>query len=661
MRFISGRPTNSTRCGLQRCERSWLARLVAIAVTASAALAVAIPAAGAAAVEQINPARVNEIAALLPSRPAGLGQPLSDRAAWEALARSTGFALVVPEAQQLVQRPTPDLPPDLYLDYSRTGNRDRCQRVMFERSERLATLTVAECLENRGRFIQPLGETIIALCNEPTWVLPAHDGQLNNFYGRAMEPDLRATRVAWELATADFLLGDRLPEPIRRMIREQTQLRVLRPFSDMVLGRRPAMHWLRATHNWNAVCLAGTTGTALALIESPQERAWYVAAAEQLIQNFLRGFTPDGYCSEGLGYWNYGFGHFVMLGETIRQATAGRLDWLANPVALQPALFGVRSEILNGVYLAVADASPGAQPQPQLTRYLQERLELPASGVGTEVFLRSSRSLVDTAFYTFLRRPLPVAQRATSDGESRVRTWFKDGGVLICRTAAEDGAEFAAALKGGHNAEHHNHNDVGSFSVVAGRTMILCDPGAETYTARTFSAKRYESQVLNSFGHSVPLVAGRMQRAGADARAVVLKTDFSDEADTLALDLQSAYAVPELTQLQRTFVFRRGPSPSLTVRDEVRFKKAEAFETALITWGRWEKQSKDEWRVSDGADAVRVKVDAAGLALKVSETTLAEDVRTPRKPVRTGFAVAAPVKEARITLTITPDRSPAQR
>ena len=57
-------------------------------------------------------------------------------------------------------------------------------------------------------------------------------------------------------------------------------------------------------------------------------------------------------------------------------------------------------------------------------------------------------------------------------------------------------------MKGGHNAEQHNHNDVGSFIVALGHSTPLVDPGAEVYTGRTFSRRRYDSNVLNSFGHS---------------------------------------------------------------------------------------------------------------------------------------------------------------
>ena len=82
--------------------------------------------------------------------------------------------------------------------------------------------------------------------------------------------------------------------------------------------------WLSSTNNWNAVCLAGVTGAALATVESRRDRAFFAAAAEENIQSYLRGFTPDGYCSEGVGYWNYGFGHYMMLAETLRQASGGR-------------------------------------------------------------------------------------------------------------------------------------------------------------------------------------------------------------------------------------------------------------------------------------------------------------------------------------------------
>ena len=61
------------------------------------------------------------------------------------------------------------------------------------------------------------------------------------------------------------------PSPgTRRLIRENVGRRVLQPFRDMVEGRRPEIYWLHVQNNWNAVCLAGVTGAALALEDSPK-------------------------------------------------------------------------------------------------------------------------------------------------------------------------------------------------------------------------------------------------------------------------------------------------------------------------------------------------------------------------------------------------------
>ncbi|HWX22677.1 MAG TPA: heparinase II/III family protein [Candidatus Binatia bacterium] len=628
---------------LRRAKTSCLVRafLCSVAFTAPAAT-------------NLEPAQVEAVAKSLPAKPMGSGQPITNRDAWEKLAQAPAFASVITSAQTMAKDPVPALPDELYLDYSKTGNRDRCQKVLSARGNRLVTFTLAEGLENRGRFLGPLTETIEAICRERTWVYPAHDGKLNNFYGRTVEMDLRATAMGWELATLDYVLGDKLAPSTRSLIRDNVRRRVLRPFRDMVEGRRSEINWLRIRNNWNAVCLAGVTGAALALEDSPQDRAFFVAATEHYIAYFLSGFTPDGYCSEGVGYWNYGFGHFLMLGETIRQATGGRVDLLAEPAALQPALFCRRSEILNGIYPTISDVSPGSRPDAQFVRFICERFALPKPAAEHADFVKPAGSLAATLLFSFLPSPLPPAPHPPIAADSRLRTWFKEGGVLLCRPAPGSAAQFAAALKGGNNAENHNHNDVGSFSAVSGKSMVICDPGAEVYTARTFSAHRYDSKVLSSYGHAVPVIAGELQRAGAEARAVVLHTDFRDDEDTLVLDIRSAYKVPELKKLERTFVFHRSEAAALTVRDEVEFSEPRSFASTLVTWGNWKKISENELLITDEQGAARVAIDTGGRGFKLDSETLNEDVHTPKKPVRLLIALEAPVEKAVVTLRITP-------
>lgn len=608
---------------------------------------------GTVLAKEPSAARVQELAGWLTPAPIGPAASITNRAAWAALATEHDFSGAINKAAALAKKPIPEQSDELYLDYSRTGNRDHWQKVAFNRRGMVQTFVMAECLENKGRFIAPLEKLIAALCAERTWVYPAHDRGQKNFRGEQVDIDLGSASLGWELACADRLLGDKLSPRTRRLVGQNLERRIFKPFRDSVRETRTGNGWLRVNNNWNAVCLAGVTGAALANLESPRERAWFIAAAEDYIRSFLSGFTPDGYCSEGVGYWNYGFGHFAMLSETVRRSTNGKLDLLTLPSAAKPALFGARTEILAGIYPSIADCSPSSQPSVTLLEFLTNRFDFDVPAHLRDSTKDSAKYICETLTYATAPSNLPQIPARKELNEMPWRTWFPDGGVLISRPGPDATVPFAACVKGGNNDEHHNHNDVGTFMVVSGKRMLICDPGSEVYTARTFSSKRYESKVLSSFGHPVPVIAGKLQRAGSSARGVVLQSRFTPESDTLRLDIRSAYDVPDLQRLEREFRFQRGAAPSLTVTDEIAFSKASTYETALITWGKWQRVSESELLISDGADAVRVRIDSGGLPFEIVSETINEDVHTPTKPVRLGLKLKAPVTKAQFKVTVT--------
>lgn len=602
--------------------------------------------------ETLNAARIHEIAAWLPVAPAGFGWSITNRAAWNQLAANPAFKNAIPQAEALLTKPIPPLPDSLYLEYSRDGNRTHWQNVAFARRGRIATLTLAEALENRGRFLPALEQVIKAICAERTWIYPAHDRNLKNFHGEEITPELGATGLAAELAEADYVLGDRLPPATRRLILDNVKRRVLDPVRKAITDQGPALWWLKAPMNWNAVCLGNTVFSALTLLPSREDRAFFATAGEHYIHYYLSGFTPDGYCAEGVGYWNYGYGHFILLTEALRQATAGRIDLLKDDKATAAALFCLRSEIFPGIFPTISDCHPGTRPDSHLVGYVRRRL-----GLNHTVSLAGpEKELTFTLLFSSLPSKLPVVQPATPVHLNPLRSFFPGGGVLIARTEPKAKPPFAAVLKGGNNDEPHNHNDVGSFSVVVGDKMVICDPGGEVYTKRTFSSHRYDSKVLSSFGHAVPVIAGKLQRAGRQAKGIILETNFSATTDVLKLNIRSAYAVPSLQKLERTFVFHRGKTPSLEVSDDVEFSQPESFETALITWGTVKSAGTNTLQITDGDRSVRVAIDTHGRAFNWHTETINEDVQTHRKPVRIAIDLESKLTNGLVNLRISPDQ-----
>ena len=98
--------------------------------------------------------------------------------------------------------------------------------------------------------------------------------------------------------------------------------------------------------------------------------------------------------------------------------------------------------------------------------------------------------------------------------------------------------EWLIGAKGGHNAESHNHNDVGSFVLYEGGAPVLVDPGIGVYSKFTFGKWRYEyTPWVNSDVHNLPVVNGVRQMQGAEFRA----TAFAVEKGKIHTSFAGAY------------------------------------------------------------------------------------------------------------------------
>ncbi|MDR1480237.1 MAG: heparinase II/III-family protein [Planctomycetaceae bacterium] len=610
--------------------------------------------------------RAAEIVRFLPEKPFCVGNPITDRNIWETIPHGN----IIKLAENALKTPIPELPESLYKEYYRNGNRKNYQNVRSHKYRRLAVFVLAECIENKGRFIVSLEELIRSICAEPSWTLPAHDLGAAVYDGKAIHVDLVSADTSVELGLAVTWLGDKLSPEIRKLIRDNVERRTFQPYEQAVKsGNNGRNWWIVGNNNWNSVCHAGVVGAALTLIDDPVRRAWYVAASEKFMEHFFSGFTPDGYCSEGIGYWNYGFGHFVELAEIVYQVTGGNVDFLTMPKVRNCALFGFRMEVASGLFAAFADCSVDAKPNASLLKYLSRRLEFGFAEY--EKYQDKLSNLKATGVFCF---PNSVTNK-TSEVSSNLtplnelRTEFSDAGVLIFRPRSGETKQLAVVCKGGHNAEHHNHNDIGSFTVMYAGAVPILDPGGEVYTHRTFSGKRYDSNLLNSFGHPVPVINGQLQKTGRNANGKVIAKTFSDGKDSCTIDYVSAYGLKEIKKLERTFEFTRaesGKPNSLTVTDTIEFNSASTFETALLTYESWEKQNNTVEQNNEnqidlfiGAENKKIHVvitatsNEKQLPINLESLEINEDALAKKKPTRLSFKLKTPITNAQIITKIT--------
>ena len=595
----------------------------------------------------------------LPAQPCGLGRPAADRGWWGQWARTPEAAGAIKRAETSLQAPMPPFDAERYLDFATNGNRTRYQDQLGPRWNRLSQLVLGECLEGKGRFLAAIEETVKSLCADPSWLLPAHDRNAQVFHGGEPYVDLAVAMNGYQMALAAWLLDARLPAATLQLMRENVARRVTDPVLRTMDGTaskevKAGHWWARTTNNWNAVCTAGTVGAILATEPSRDTRAKAVAWAERNMVSFLSGFGKDGYCSEGIGYWGYGFGHYMILEELLRAQTGGRVD-LCKAAAI-PVIAGapVRLEIAGGIYPAFADCGLGARPDARLLELVRWRLAKQAFSGTAAVALAGSSSIYQILTGLSVRREAAVSGTAAAPLVLPLRSWFPESGVCVVRPAKAGG--MAAAWKGGHNGEHHNHNDVGTTIVVWKGRQVIADPGAMVYRAETFSRDRYRLPVLSSLGHSVPVVAGAMQAEGAQRRGQVLGTDFTAARDRVAIDFSSAYPDTGLKNLKRQWIYQRDGDASLVIEDSFGFAVPSAFATALVGLGDWYLVAGQErsarFLIDGGKDAV-LQVDVEFSGHGVWEV---RQILNPGRPTssRLGLALAEPALDGFVRMTVRP-------
>lgn len=572
--------------------------------------------------EAIDMKRVNEIARMLPAVPVGLGDTYKNRTVWDKLYATGKYIKTMKEAERMLREGFPEWDQNRYDRMFTNGDTQSGKDMINNRLKCLSMLVWAECLENKGRFTKIVEDAIYDIMKQKTWVNPKHYYE-KNYKGFV---ELATALNAIHLSQAVYLLDDKLPAKLRNDLLTELYTRAFNPLMATIEGKNKDHWWLTGTNNWNAACLDGVTCAALTLIPDKQERAKYATIAERYIQNFVAGFMEDGYCTEGLGYYNFGMTHYITLREKLWLDTKGKLDLFQQmpEKVYKIACFPVNLEIINGIYPAIADCNTGALPSKNIMNYLSRAmgLKLPADNYRFEGVTFNLSDCIISVFPSVMKQ---IGKNNIAYQRESLRSYFPNGGLLVVRTDAVAKQQMGVALKGGNNNEHHNHNDIGSYTMVVGSEMMIEDPGLIPYDSRTFSPERYTAfKTLASYGHPVPLIAGKDQVEGRKAEAKVTKTEFSDQMDVFSFDFTSAYGIPSLRKLTREFTFRRGTDPFLSVNDEFSFSTPDYFETALITRAKWKKVGENTLLLTRGKFKVQVTIDTHGAAFDLKEEVISE-------------------------------------
>lgn len=538
-------------------------------------------------------------------------------------------------------RPIPALRFGDYREFDTNGSRDAFQEEYFDRRKRLNVMCMAYHFWGEGWCLQEAEDVIWAICGEFSWCLPAHFG------GRSLECirepqkarvrdgkvwsyevsqghclDLFACETARELAEALRILGDAAAPLVRQWAVEEITERVFSPY----LSFNAAFHFEVDQSNWSSVCGSSIGMAALYLIEEPMLLAPVLQRVISDLDVFLSSYGEDGIGLEGVGYWHYGFYNLVCFADMLKERSSGRLDLFREEKVRKVAFFPAAAYLYRDTCVNFSDCQAKSPCQRELLYYLKN--------VYPDMPVPTALAAEDTAPEA-MKQVLSLREIYWSGPELTgepflERTEYEPDAQWLISCSRLCGRAVSFVIKGGSNAEPHNHNDLGQFMIYLEDTPLLCDLGGGHYTKDYFGAGRYDYLVTSSRGHSVPLIEGKEQKAGKDSRAAILGVDISEGGQAkICMELSSAYEVPSL----QSFVRRAAVSwekGTIRISDSFAFSSERLQVTErFITLLKPEFKKDAVWlRAGDSVLQIHQKAEQGEIILHQEKYAAADGTRT---------------------------------
>lgn len=524
---------------------------------------------------------------------------IDQRAFWNEVAANPPAWLEVPTAAELAA--IADRPPTAsaadYLAARRHNDRNRTDRHWQQTRPIFARLIVNRLLKGRETADPDdrLLNWIFDMVYQSSWTVSAH--LPNRTLPRAGVPtlDLASCEMSALLAEAREVLLPWLneqDETLAESMVHEIDRRILTPFAE---GFEVWWDKRIPCNNWAGVCGGNILAACRSLRRQGMPRPAAEVRAVKALRHFLEhAFSPASECDEGVGYWCYGVEMACLAWSTFDVEELGRTFDMER--IRQIADYPRRVHLIDNQFYSGNDSGSAYRAPLLCSSWLADAAGNP--------FLKQWRALVGAApagRFGVMLRALHHAREplaAPTAPPLQAARYLVDQQVAIFQRRVGS-RQLSMTLTGGHNAENHNHNHLGTVQLWLDAQPVIPDLGQPSYVSDFFGPHRYSYLVANSAGHCCPQINGHEQREGHEAAGRLVKYDA--DGGVLGLDLTSGYpAEAGLARWVRTLqVPMELPAKPIALSDE--YSVAAGGEVVHRLWwtARPVEQGDGAWKVGD--------------------------------------------------------------
>ena len=589
----------------------------------------------------------------------------NDRAGWEKVMGSWKETFIERGEKALDYRWQVVTATD-YLTHNRGQSQGKADAHIGANLMAIIDLFFAELATGQGRYMDQLMDGTFAMCEVTSWVRSHHlSHQKSHRYFPEYDDnaiDLVAGDVGAVMAWVYYYFHEEFdkiePEISRRLLHELDK-RIMTPYlNDTHYGWKGDRFDPEKNHlnNWTPWCSINCLQV-FALCEKDLDRFAKAAyMSMESVDKYLNNIEGDGCCDEGPTYWYQGPAKNFEYLEFLKWVTGGKVDALGNPMIRRMGEYITTSTIGNGWVVNFSDASAkGADNTLIIYNYgkgvdspLMKHYAAYALKGGPAPVMRDR--FIIRMFYSLMVKD--ELEKETPELVFEPYTWYPE--TQICYMREKDG--FFVASKGGHNAQSHNHNDIGTVSLYYKAIPFLIDAGVGTYITKTFSSHRYEIWSMQANYHNVPMLNGVPEKEGR--KYASKQATFDPKTMTFAVDFAGTYPAEACVKsMLRNVSLKNG---KVTIKDSYSLSESrQAADFNWLTWGDVDIETPGKVSITVQGETVTLNYDGKKLE-PVLETIVQDDPPLKRvwgdKIYRVTLRERKPAVKGNYTFTLVPGK-----
>ena len=512
-----------------------------------------------------------------------------DRSFWDNLPANLREQYIQ-EAERFIKYDWPAVKATDYLEIIRSG--DRRQEVYTAPRAALMALVMGELAESKGRFIDQIVNGVWYYSEQTWWGWSAHLTVQKAPHGLpdADEPviDLGVGEITNILSWTWFLFKDefdKIHPLIAKRLKDEIMKKAVIPYYERNDFWWQGLDGSRDVNNWNPWTNHNMLTAILILEDDQAKKIQGVEKVVKSLDSFINVYPNDGGCDEGPSYWGRAGASLYQCLDLLKRATNGKFDVYDNQLVKNMGSYIYKAYIEYPYFINFADADATTGGRPQIIYSYGKDINDPVmqkfgaflakkQDWGKEV----PEGKVDEQIMQLMH--LKEIENAEAEDALIFDFWLPETQVAGARDKAGTSEGYFFAAKGGHNAESHNHNDLGSCVLYFNGKPCLVDIGRETYTAKTFSSLRYEIWTMQSQYHNLPKINGVDQHEGREF--VATNSTFKADSKKAVFSTDIAKAYPESADVKkwvRNYSLERGKK--FVIQDDWELSKVANEPTTL--------------------------------------------------------------------------------